>query len=232
MVDHHFYKRIAIFGDTISYRSPKNSHSTNPFLPWKQTIVYTVLLSSLACPCILSVGVRRRSPSEPHNTCVLQSSDSGHAGAADWNSRSEEFARQISFLHESLGLSEEASRSWSRHSSQVPRFNWFKCQAACGGWAQQVKWHSKGFSRSKGGHSEEPCKPVPKQCKSGAEAVEKRAKICCKSLDIRTNLERYRKRLLQSAGANESSGVSVLQSMSWIASDASVVTKLVHFWIV
>lgn len=145
------------------------------FVPWNRTIVVycTAVLSCM--PLHPTVGVRRRSPSEPHNACVLQSSDSGHAGAADWNSRSEEFARQISFLHESLGLSEEASRSWSRHSSQVPSSVWrVSSQSEV---TQQGFWLGAGLvrskyqswgdeARSKGGHSEE-------LCKSGAKAVQK-----------------------------------------------------------
>lgn len=55
---------------------------------------------------LMHQGARRRhNCSETQgNECVLQSSDSGHAGAVDWNGQSEEFARQIAFLHQTLGL--------------------------------------------------------------------------------------------------------------------------------
>ena len=40
----------------------------------------------------------------PTNSCFLHCADFGHAGAMDWDGRSQESARQIAFLHQALGL--------------------------------------------------------------------------------------------------------------------------------
>lgn len=178
-----------ILGDTSYHiETQKNPTVQSLFVPSKHTIfVYCTAVVS-CMPLHPTVGVRRRSPSEPHNACVLQSSDSGHAGAADWNSRSEEFARQISFLHESLGLSEEASRSWSRYSSQVPDSTDPNVRLRVEGELKEWSDAARALTRRKPGAIEMPelrhwaqvqkwpqWRAVQKRCQSCA----RRAKICC-----------------------------------------------------
>ena len=52
-------------------------------------------------------GSRRRPAGDATKAgnVVLHCSDSGHAGAMGWQERSEEFSRQVTFLHDALGLS-------------------------------------------------------------------------------------------------------------------------------
>lgn len=240
MVWHHFYKNW-FWRQTIPYRNPKNPTVQSLFVPSKHTIfVYCTAVVS-CMPLHPTVGVRRRSRSEPHNACVLQSSDSGHAGAADWNSRSEEFARQISFLHESLGLSEEASRSWSRYSSQVPDSTDPNVRLRVEGELKEWSDAARALTRRKPGAIEMPelrrWGQVQKwpQWRAVQKAVPKLRKACKNlllSFDLGTKLERYRKRLLQSAGANESSGVGVcMQSMSWQLHLLQASSQSLHSWL-
>lgn len=53
-------------------------------------------------------GPRRRSAARGHAEelpqVVLVCSDGGHGGAMDWHGRSEEFSRQLAFLHKAIGL--------------------------------------------------------------------------------------------------------------------------------
>ena len=47
---------------------------------------------------------RRSSDGGCDDNVVVYCSDSGHAGAVSWQERNEEFSRQVSFLHNALGL--------------------------------------------------------------------------------------------------------------------------------
>ncbi|CAE7397920.1 PREPL [Symbiodinium pilosum] len=58
-------------------------------------------------PGLLELRSRRRPAGDATKAgnVVLHCSDSGHAGAMGWQERSEEFSRQVTFLHDALGLS-------------------------------------------------------------------------------------------------------------------------------
>lgn len=49
-------------------------------------------------------GVQGRTADKEMPRVVVHCADSGHSGSSDWHGRSEEFARQIAFLHKATGL--------------------------------------------------------------------------------------------------------------------------------